>query len=67
MTVMLRRRGLAPIKETSDAYSFSFKLNIQVNAKATPLFKLPVSLNKYKIRKDGQRMPLIGPQAGWRV
>ena len=43
MTVMLRRRGLAPIKETSDAQSFSLKLNIQVDAKATPLFKPPVS------------------------
>ena len=43
MTVMLRRRGLAPIKDTSDAYSFSLKLNIQVDAKATPLFKPPVS------------------------
>ena len=43
MTVMLRGRGLAPIKGTSHALRFSLKLNIQVDPKATPLFKPPVS------------------------
>ena len=53
--------------EIPDSQRLKLQLDIKVSVKAKPLFIPPVSQNKYRVRIDGQMMPVTWPQAGWRV